>query len=136
MTILYLACPYSDPEVAVRQHRVAVATIAAACLMREGHVVFSPITHGHQVVEYLPLTLRHSFEFWMGQCLPVLEKSNILVILPVPGWRASKGLQEEIFTANMRGLRIAVLQQLGNVEFDTVSAEELKQKNWEILNVE
>ena len=50
--LIYLAAPYTDPDPEVSALRAAQAAYAAAMLMsRYGFVVFSPITHGHAVVE-------------------------------------------------------------------------------------
>ena len=95
MTILYLAAPYSDPSPEVRNARVELASRAAACLMHHGYTVFSPITHGHYVADHLPDECRLDHEFWMKQCLPFLDRSHGLVILPLPGWGQSRGLRVE-----------------------------------------
>ena len=54
MAKIYLACPYTHPDEVTRNTRVELASIIAAKLMCEGHVVFSPITHGHYVADHLP----------------------------------------------------------------------------------
>lgn len=92
---IYLASPYTHPEAATRESRVKEATRVAAFLMRKGHTVFSPITHGHAVAEHLPPALAEDHEFWMRQCRPMLEVSDVLIILPLPGWHQSAGIREE-----------------------------------------
>ena len=65
MAKIYLACPYTHPDEVTRNTRVEFASIIAAKLMCEGHVVFSPITHGHHIADHLPPAKLHSHEFWM-----------------------------------------------------------------------
>ena len=96
MAKIYLAAPYSDPDPAVRKARVDAATRIAAFLMSKGHVVFSPITHGHAVARHLDLAnVKHDHAFWMGQCLPLLGGCALLVIVPLPGWENSRGIATE-----------------------------------------
>ena len=95
MPIIYLAAPYSDPSPEVRSARVELASRAAAYLMEQGFVVFSPITHGHYVADHLPDACRLDHEFWMKQCLPFLDRSHGLIVLPLPGWESSRGVQAE-----------------------------------------
>ena len=94
-TKIYLACPYSAPEFSLRELRARIASRVAAFFMSRGHVVFSPITHGHYVADHLPDECRLDHEFWMKQCLPFLDRSHGLVILPLPGWGQSRGLRVE-----------------------------------------
>ena len=47
--IIYLACPYTHPSAEVRLQRFELATRAAAKLISEGLIVFSPITMSHPI---------------------------------------------------------------------------------------
>src|SRR3954470_8339054 len=42
--IIYLACPYTDGDPRLREQRFEAATDAAAFLIRQGYIVYSPIT--------------------------------------------------------------------------------------------
>lgn len=96
MAKIYLAAPYSDPAPAVRKARVDATTRIAAFLMSKGHVVFSPITHGHAVAPQLDFAkIKHDHDFWMKQCLPMLGCCDLLVIVPLPGWEKSRGIADE-----------------------------------------
>lgn len=129
--ITYLACPYTDADPVVRQARVDAASLVAANMMsRDGLVVFSPITHGHAVDAYLPRRLSASHEFWMGQCLPVLSACSSLVILPLPGWRDSRGLAVEVAWAVAADIAIMIFQSeeelAPGIRAERVTAEEFK----------
>lgn len=66
---IYLAIPYTfNPELS---HQIANKVTAQ--LMKEGHVVFSPISHSHHVADYLPELIRTDSDWWMTQDLPFVE---------------------------------------------------------------
>lgn len=94
-TKIYLACPYSAPEFSLRELRARIASRVAAFFMSRGHVVFSPITHGHEIAEFLPPALAYDHDFWMAQCLPMLESCDVLVVVPLYGWERSRGVAAE-----------------------------------------
>lgn len=104
--ICYLAGPYTSSSEAVRTIREHALTMAAARLMDEGRVVFSPVTHGHQISYHLSTPDDH--DFWMRQCLPLLHAAQELIVLPLAGWQASKGLQAELafFTEQKRPISV------------------------------
>lgn len=100
MRKIYLACPYTGtPE--QRASRVEVANAVAARLMREGNVVFSPITHGHAIAEQCGFP--QDWTFWMEQCVPFLEWADCMVVVMADGWRESRGVQQELNLANEMG---------------------------------
>ena len=94
-TKIYLACPYSAPEFSLRELRARIASRVAAFFMSRGHVVFSPITHGHEIAEFLPPALAYDHDFWMAQCLPMLESCDVLVVVPLADWEHSRGVAAE-----------------------------------------
>ncbi len=59
--MIYLASPYSHPDPAVREQRFRAACRAAAELIRAGHVVISPVVHGHPMAA---LGCRPNGRFW------------------------------------------------------------------------
>lgn len=115
MSLIYLASPYthSDPETVDLRYRVACA--AAAILMEEGHTVFSPIAHSHAIADHLPDALRFNHDHWLRQDFAILEHCDELHVLPLPGWRDSRGVSTEIHFANARQIpvfsRVALLDQ-------------------------
>jgi hypothetical protein len=45
MNIAYLACPYAHPDPKVKKERHAIVNRVAFNLMRQGIMVYSPLTH-------------------------------------------------------------------------------------------
>ncbi|MCL2625132.1 MAG: DUF1937 family protein [Planctomycetaceae bacterium] len=95
--MLYLACPYSHHDEAVRRQRYHLACRAAAKLMQAGIVVFSPLANSVPAVEFGGLELSHP-EF-MALDLPILQRCNEMLILALDGWQQSIGVQQELGTA-------------------------------------
>lgn len=99
---VYLAAPYTVRDDTIseaertqqRDQRVEAINSVAATLMKEGLIVFSPITHSH------PLALAHdmpgTWDFWERQDMYWLERCDKLVVLQLPGWEESQGVQAEI----------------------------------------
>ena len=97
---IYLACPYSHKDEKIREDRYEQATMKVATLMTIGHIVFSPITHSHNLVKYLAESLQHNFDFWMSQDIPYIRVwADELWVLCLPGWKDSPGVMKEIANA-------------------------------------
>lgn len=95
----YLLCPYSHPDPTVREYRFKKANEAAAKLMSEGHIVFSPISHSH------PIAVTGKIDaldcgFWLDQDLEFMRFSKLCVVLELPGWGKSKGIKKELVEAD------------------------------------
>jgi hypothetical protein len=59
--MIYLASPYSDADPAVEQARFDTVCRAAAAIMRQGLLVFSPIAHSHPIARF---GLPKDWGFW------------------------------------------------------------------------
>lgn len=94
--MIYLAGPYTcvQPHSMVYRHKIL--TQCAAKLMSEGHVVYSPITHGAAIEPLLPFGQENDHDFWMRQCLPILERCDELLVVKLLGWSTSRGVAREI----------------------------------------
>lgn len=91
--IVYLATPYSHPDLAVVEARVDAVNRAAAKLVAEGHVVFSPITMTHPLGVLLG---NHLSPVWYEFDHPFMDASAECVVLTLDGWRESLGVAREI----------------------------------------
>jgi len=108
--MIYLAGPYSHPDVTVRQLRYEQLTAKAAELMLENYVVFSPITHGHAVA--MGHNLPTDFAWWEQQCLGMLRHASKLIILTLEGWEQSKGVEAEVEFARKLGINIEYIRAI------------------------
>ncbi|MDO6385623.1 DUF1937 family protein [Uliginosibacterium sp. 31-12] len=114
--MIYLAAPYStglpegmEPAEAMRQ-RADLINKAAAQLMEEGHIVYSPISHGVSLEAHVSADNLKSHDFWMNHCFGMLDRARQLCVLRIPGWEASRGVQMEINRARRNGLLVTYME--------------------------
>ena len=104
--MIYLASPYTHADAAVRQKRFEAACRAAARLMRQGTIVFSPIAHSVPIAEHgLPL----DWQFWQRNDRRLLEACDEVAVLVLDGWEQSVGVQAEMRIATELGKPIRLL---------------------------
>lgn len=104
--MIYLASPYSHSEAVVREERFRAACRATARLIAAGHVVFSPIVHGHPLVHH---GLPTDWSFWERFDRDHLVRCDEVVVLTLDGWRESVGVAAEIRIAEELGKPVRYL---------------------------
>ena len=102
--ISYLASPYSDPDLWVRESRFWGAARATVALMRRGLIVYSPIVHSHHIASNYGLPT--DWAFWRRQQLPFLRVSKEVIVLCLRGWDTSIGVRSEIRLARKWGIPV------------------------------
>jgi hypothetical protein len=103
MTVVYLACPYSDPDPNIKQQRHQVANQVAAELLSQGIFVFSPLTYS------VPLSQAGCHKGWVNWKdfdFEMISRCDRLLVLKLPGWELSRGVAEEIAHAKELGIPI------------------------------
>lgn len=110
MRFVYLACPLAHPDHVVQNDRIELASVAAAMLMESGLTVFSPLSHCYRIKQHL--TKEHPHSWWMQQDLRILYACDELFVLPLDGWRESKGVQMELEYARHHDRPISIIQRL------------------------
>jgi hypothetical protein len=108
--MIYLASPYSHSEAVVREQRFRAACCATARLIAAGHVVFSPIVHGHPLVHH---GLPTDWSFWERCDRDHLVRCDEVVVLMLDGWRESVGVAAEIRIAEELGRPVRYLAPHG-----------------------
>jgi len=95
---IYLACPYSVRASGHNDRweaqRFECANIAAMRLIKQGFIVFSPISHSHPISLTQPDS-ENTHELWLGQDYEFLEWCDVVLQLEVPGADDSHGVARE-----------------------------------------
>lgn len=105
--IVYLACPYASRHKELRDIRLTLVTEMAGLLMNTGQVIFSPLTHNAPISKAFELP--NGWDFWSQIDLAFLSHCSHLLVLTLPGWKESTGVQAEIKAARAQGIPISYL---------------------------
>jgi len=106
--IIYLAIPYTwNAELSFK-----IANEVAAQKMKEGHTVFSPISHSHPISKNMTKKEQFDQELWMRQDLPMLRKCDELLLVSIGKHgdhliSTSKGCQRELSEAKIANIPIS-----------------------------
>jgi hypothetical protein len=101
--VIYLACPYTDPDPAIRKARFDVATAVAAELIRAGHIVYSPITMTHPIdVVLAGASNTLGSDYWVAFDEAFMEMCSGMIVIRLEGWQRSNGIRREIAYFNDR----------------------------------
>ncbi len=124
--LAYLASPYSprgeyisvEDGVRIKEERFQQAAQAARWLMENQKDpelnVFSPIIHSH--ILHLQ-GMRGDWTFWQKIDTDYLFLSDLLIVLTLPGWKESTGVQAEIKIAKQFDLEVLYLHKLGEGKY-------------------
>jgi len=126
MTIKYLAIPYSHTDDYMKELRFEVANAVSARLMKEGEVIFSPISHSHPMAKY---GLPGDWDYWKDQDIMFLNVCSEFYVVMLKGWKESTGVSAEIAHMEQRGIDIQFIDPYAD---ETIS--ELVEKHDDYLN--
>lgn len=98
--MIYLAGPHTGCE----EYSYIMLTKYAAFLVEEGHFVFSPITHSHPMAKVAKLPT--DFTYWREYDEKMISMCDTLVVLTLPGWNLSVGVNAEIKIAERLGIPV------------------------------
>ncbi|HEX73160.1 MAG TPA: DUF1937 family protein, partial [Candidatus Hydrogenedentes bacterium] len=90
--LTYLAVPYRHMNQEVVEARVRAADTAMARLIREGYLVYSPVSMFHRAAidNHLPIEA----EYWRRQNYEILSTVDVVHVLRLDGWLDSEGVAE------------------------------------------
>jgi len=108
MKKIYLATPYSHDDPLIREARFNAVNKAAARLMSQGYLVFSPISHTHPIA--LAGDLPKGWDFWEEYDREFVKWADELCVLTLDGWRDSTGVTAEIKIAAQYGMLITYME--------------------------
>ncbi|HUQ71568.1 MAG TPA: DUF1937 family protein [Planctomycetaceae bacterium] len=110
--MIYLASPYSHPDLSVREQRFRDVCRAVIQLLHAGETVFSPIAHSHALAEH---GLPTDWSFWERHDRDHLSRCDEIIVLMLDGWRESVGVVAEIQIARELGKPVRYLVPDGAV---------------------
>ena len=94
MSYGYIGQPYSHEDEAVRHNRYEFALAFVAAKTRAGEIVYSPIVHFHNAA--MEHNLPEGGAIWRPVNRAMLLAANRLIVLALPGWSCSPGLEFEM----------------------------------------
>lgn len=106
-TLIYLASPYTHPMPDVQHERAATAARVAGEMIKLGYHVFSPIAHGHTIVQHCNIS--GSWWQWHNLSLLMLSRCNELWICTIDGFGDSIGVNYEVGKAEEMGIPIKMI---------------------------
>ena len=104
MIKIYLAIPYSHSNSKIREWRFNKANEKAAEILKQGYIVYSPISHSHPI--HLTGKLPSGWKFWEQHDTTFIKWCDELWVYKLPGWSQSIGVKAEIKIAQK--LRIPI----------------------------
>ena len=96
---------YSDDDKRIRQERFEKVNDAAGKLMQAGFAVISPISQSHPIA--LQCNLPGKFDnFWANIDYNLILRCDMVIVLCLPGWKESEGVQKEIAFAKQQNIPV------------------------------
>ena len=122
---IYLAIPYSGKE----EESFEIVNKLAGQLMKQGYVVFSPISHTRPIAQCCELP--HDWEFWKKQDEPFIEWCDELWVCYPRNWplslcEKSVGVNAEIEMAYEKDKEIQFIDEKGKVLENSMESEAYK----------
>jgi hypothetical protein len=108
--LIYLASPYTHPDIYIMEKRYLEAVKAVNYLMNQGKIVFSPIVHNHPVA--VTYGLPRGWDYWKKYDGVILKACNELMVYQMNGWQYSKGIEGELKIANELKIPISYLSPI------------------------
>ena len=107
--MIYIASPYTNEHTAVVEDRYERVMAFTAQKANEGHIVFSPIVHCHEMAKNHKLPTDHIF--WGKQNIGMLRVCEALWVLKLKGWNKSSGVIQEIKWARQLGIPVTYFDE-------------------------
>ena len=91
---IYLATPYTHSNGFIEHIRFKKVSKQAGELIKQGYIVFSPISHSHPIAHEHP-SMPRNYDFWMKQDEAFIRWCDELWIYCQDGWEDSVGVTTE-----------------------------------------
>jgi len=116
-TLIYLASPYSHPKPSKENKRFRDAARFIGTAFEKELFIYSPIVHCHPPA--VLCALDGTFDFWQDYNERMIEKSDVLWVLTLMGWKSSKGVQHEIAFAQTNATPVHYAKPIPTIEGST-----------------
>lgn len=93
--VIYLACPFTDPDELVRSRRLLESIKFERALYDAGALVYNPLRYSSNA-PYKP-----EYRYWIDHGLAIMKACDGVAVLKLDGWRSSEGVRGEIELAKM-----------------------------------
>lgn len=108
--VIYVGGPYTHADHSIRRERFDALTKIAADFVKQGHIVYSPITHTHPIdLHFVRDDVHLSSDFWCDFDETFMSVCTEMVIVQLPGWDQSSGVKREREYFERRGLPVTFL---------------------------
>lgn len=138
--LVYLAGPYSAPEELapeVARHledeRARQHVLAGEWLKRQGWDVLSPIAMGHAIRRAGTPESAGGFDRWSTECLTMLDASDVMLVLDLPGLTESRGVDKELGHAARRAMPVHLMSP--EVPGQSYTLTDLDVASWGLLKL-
>jgi hypothetical protein len=121
MSYYYISNPYNG-STEERETRAQIAARVCGILLKNGIHAWSPIVHNHAMMKvYNEFSLDQRRSLILDFDFSLLKKAKAMIVLMIPGWEKSFGVQEEIKVCNTQSIPIVYLNPdfLFNSEYCT-----------------
>lgn len=99
--VYYLASPYTHDNAFVRNMRYEAVIYVASTLTKRGYRFIEPIAMCHdQSSKY---GLPGGYEYWKDRDRDLIRRADAVLVVTLPGWETSIGVQDEINYAKRLG---------------------------------
>ncbi len=99
--VYYLASPYSHKDAYVRHLRYETIDMVAAKLFLKDFILIEPIGSCHS--KSLKYDMPTGYKFWQTRDRKMIEISDAVLVITLPGWKESTGVTDEIEYAESLG---------------------------------
>lgn len=96
--MIYLASPYSHHDPVIVKTRFLLVEQCCATLIQQGHFVWSPIVHCHEMATKYAMPT--DAQFWKEYNFDFIRRCDRMLVLDIEGWMESKGIQMEMRMAD------------------------------------
>ena len=117
--IIYVLCPYTHPNRAIRQWRVDTCAMYCAALRMAGKHPYAPIVECHPVEGFMPGD-RGAVEHWAEYNRMMLRRSSEARLLPLWGYEKSRGITLEVDQIKLLNIPFSI-----EVEWEQIIGEAL-----------